>query len=280
MFTTLALAVALAAPVPKQTGAELKWKFAKGDTFYVVSEHEAKMTVNLGGAGQNVTTSSSLTYKVTVKDDDPKAAVLEVEFVSIAAKVDGGGAAPPAKQEDLAGKTLTFTLDADHKATKVDGAEEVVKAAGGGGLNGFFQGADAMKHFLDDLVRAVPGKSLGKGDTWTTELLQALGEGVSMARTEKGAFAGGEGGLTKLTADVDRVMEWTGNTPISLKMKGEKGKRTVLFDPKARRVRRVADEYTMAGDGTVGGGGGGQAISMSMEVKATITVSDDKPKGK
>lgn len=280
MFTTLALAAALAAPVPKAPAPELKWRFNKGDTFYVVTEHEAAMTVNVGGNGQNVTSASSLTYKVTVKDGTPKAPVLEVEFVAMEAKVGGGAQAPPAKQEELAGKTLTFTLDADHKVTKVDGADEVLKALGGGVLNGTLQGAEGIKHMLDDPLRAVPGKLLGKGDTWTAERTQALGEGISMTHAEKGTVAGSEGGLTKLTVEADRTMEWTGNATISMKLKGEKGKRTVLFDPKVGRVQKVTDEYTLAGDGTIGGGGNGQGISMKMDMKSTITVSDEKPKAK
>lgn len=282
MFTAVAVAAALSAPVPKAPAPELKWRFNKGDTFYVVSEQEATVSVNLGGgnaAAQKNTSTTSLTYKVTVADADPKATVLEVEFIDSAVGV-GGNAAPPVKPEGLPGKTLTFTLDADHKVTKVDGVDGVLKAAAGGGLNGMFQGEEGIKHMLDDPLRAVPGKVLGKGDTWTAERTQSLGDGISMTRTDKGTVSGNEGGLTKLDVESDHTMEWTGNAPISLKLKGEKGKRTVLFDPKAGRVTKVTDAYTMSGDGTIGGGGNGQAINLSMEMKGTITVSDEKPKAK
>lgn len=283
MFTTLAVVAALSAPVPKAPAPELKWRFQKGDTFYVVSEQEATVSVNLGGGGpaaQKNTSTTSLTYKVTVANADPKATVLEVEFIDSAVGV-GGNAAPPVKPEGLAGKTLTFTLDADHKVTKVVGEDEVLKAAGGGGLNGVLQGKDGIKHMLDDPLRAVPGKVLGKGDTWTAERTQSLGDGITMTQADKGTVTGTEGGLTKLEVESDRTMEWAGNAPINLKMKGEKGKRTVLFDPKTGRVQKVTDTYTMSGDGTIGGGGGGgngQGISLTIEMKGTITVSDEKPK--
>ncbi len=280
MFTAVAVAAALSAPVPKAPAPELKWRFNKGDTFYVVSEQEATVSVNLGGgnaAAQKNTSTASLTYKVTVKDADPKATVLEVEFIDYAAGV-GGNAAPPVKPEGLAGKTLAFTLDAAHKVTKVTGVEEVAKALGGGGLNGILQGEEGVKHLLDDPLLAVPGKLLGKGEMWTAEHAQALGTGINLTRTDKGTVAGSEDGLTKLDVETDRVMECAGNAPINLKMKGEKGKRTVLFDSKAGRVTKVTDAYTMSGDGTIGGGGNGQAINLSMEMKGTITVSDEKPK--
>jgi hypothetical protein len=279
VLTTLALAAALSAPVPKAPAPELKWRFAKGDTFYVVAEQEATASVNLGGnagAQRNVSTST-LTYKVTVTDAGPKATVLEVEFIAVEVGAAGGGGAAPVKPEGVAGKTLTFTLDADHKVTKVTGVDELLKAVGPGGANGLLQGEEAMKHMLDDPLRAVPGKTLTQGDTWTAEHAQAMGQGISLTRTDKGTVAGTEGGLTKLTVEADRVMQWGANAPINLKLKGEKGKRTVLFDPKAGRVRKVTDEYALTGDGNIGGGGG-QAISLTMEMKATITVSDDPPK--
>jgi hypothetical protein len=273
MFTTLALAAALAAPVPKAAAPDLKWKLAKGDTFYVTTNTESAVSVNGGGVGAQANTSVAVfAYQATVASADEKGATLEVVFLTCKSGTGVGGAV--AKLDDQAGvvgKKMTFTLDADRKVTKADG----VVALGNAG--GIFSGEYVQSH-IQDVLRAVPGKPLGKGETWTAEEELPLTDGIVCKRKDSGSVVGTEDGLTKLEVDTDNAMTG-GKGGVKFDLKGDKGKRTVLFDPKAGRVRKLDESYTVAGSVDVGGGGGGaQAIQLTMTMKAAVSVSDEKPK--
>ena len=145
--------------------------------------------------------------------------------------------------------------------------------------------AEYMQSHVQDLVRAVPGKPLGKGDTWKGEEELPIADGIVSKRSDSGTVAGSEDGLTKLEVETDNLM--TGGPKgggITFNLKGDKGKRTVLFDPKGGRVRKLDETYTVAGSiniGNRGGGGGGAPppnITVSMTMKTTTAVSDTEPK--
>lgn len=283
MFTAVAVAIALAAPVPKPANADLKWRFAKGDTVYVKTTMESSAALNLGGGGGGgvapQATSSGAEYllKLTVTAADEKATTLELEFVSCKTGTDvGGGGLKLNDEPNVTGKKVTATLDKANKVTKLDGADKLAGPGAAGGL----LGEEYLRYNLEDLIRAVPGKPLGKNDTWTGEEEFALMEGVAIKRSDRGSVAGTEDGYTKLEVETEHTMSGgQKNAGVTMDLKGEKGKRTVLFDPKAGRVRKVTEVYSMAGTVGIGGGGGAaQNIQMTMTMKATITVTDDKPK--
>jgi hypothetical protein len=280
MFTALALAAALSAPVPKATAPDLKWRFAKGDTFYVTTAVDADTAVNAGPGvqAQGNTSAAVYVYKATVAAADDKSTTLEVEFLSCKSGSAAGAAVKLADDPTAAGKKVTFTLDAAHKVTKADG---VAKLGTAGGIFG----PEYVQGQVQDLFRAVPGQVLGKGDTWKGEEESPLADNIVVKRTDRGTVAGTEDGLTKLEVETDQAMVGGPKGGPAFDLKGEKGKRTVLFDPKAGRVRKVEEQYTVAGNvalalGGAGGGGGGPPpnISLSMTMKATVTVSDTPPK--
>jgi hypothetical protein len=145
--------------------------------------------------------------------------------------------------------------------------------------------AEYVQSHVQDLLRAVPGKTLGKGDTWKGEEELPIADGIVSKRTDSGTVAGTEDGLTRLDVETDNSMSGgPKGGGIKFDLKGDKGKRTVLFDPKSGRVRKLDDSYTVAGAINVGGGGGGpgapQNITVSMTMKTTTTVSDTEPKEK
>lgn len=283
MFTVLAAALAHGAPVPKAVAPELKWKFNKGDTVYVTVTMETTTAVQgLGGGGggaQNNTSTVNSVYKLATTAADDKGATLELTFLSVKEGHAGGGAA--AKMADVpgaVGKVVTFTLDKEHKITKVVGADELAK---GGGTQMLQE--DYLRYNVEDLLRAVPGKVLAKGDTWTGEQQHPLTDGIVAKRSDRGTVSGTEDGLVKLEVESANAMTTDGNAkqPFKFDLKGEKGKRTVLFDGKAGRVRKLTEDYTMAGTidiGNGGGGGGGQTILLTMGMKTIISVSDTEPK--
>lgn len=281
MFSALALTIALSAPVPKATTPELKWKFTKGDVVYVTVSTDTTSAVQAGPGGglapQNNTSSTSYVYKLTTAAADEKGATLELTFLSAKEAHGAGGAAPEmADVAGVSGKVVTLTLDKDHKITKAVGADAVAKGGGSQMLQ-----EDYLRYNLENLLRAVPGKVLGKGDTWKGEEQHPLSDGVVAKRSDRGTVTGTEDGLVRLEVDSNNSMvSEGGKQAFKFDLKGDKGKRTVLFDGKAGRVRKLTEEYTLGGTIDVGGGGGGvgQTIQVMMGMKATITVSDTEPK--
>jgi hypothetical protein len=280
--TLLLASLALSAPVPKAAAPDLKWRFAKGDTFYVKYEQEATSTVNGAGAGGQANTSvTAFVYKFVVTSAKPDETVLELTFESCkTGHAQAGQAAKLAEEQNVAGKVVTFTLDGKLKVTKVDGAAELAKAAPGaasGMLN-----EDYLKYNLTTLLTAVPGKPLGKGEKWDAETDQAMTQGLTVKKTMRGTVDGFTDGVAKLTVESDHA--WTGSPQagggpgaanLQYDLRGEKGQTTVLFDTKAGRLKKWEEAYT------IGGGidlGGGQKLNLTAAMKTTVTVSDEKPK--
>lgn len=286
MFTPiLAAALAVAAPIPKPATPDLKWRFAEGDTFYVTYVQTATTSVDLGmgnaGAGGNNTTKAEAVFQVTVTQAADKQTTLELEFLSADVGL-GGAAVNPVAPADLKGKRVTLTLDPKQAVTGVKGAAELAKA-GGPGAAGLLA-EDALKFLVGDLLRAVPGKPLGTGDKWTAESEGERGQGMTVKRTDRGRVVGSENGLITLAVESDQSWTMDGNSGVTAQLNGEKGTRAVLFDPKAGRVRKVEDKFTVKGNVAIVGGAGGNGnvptITMTSDVSVTVTVTDDPPKAK
>jgi hypothetical protein len=287
MTALLLASLALAAPVPKAPSPELKWRFKKGDVFYVQYEQEANSTVNGGGVGvaaQGSVSATTVVYKFTVTTAADAETVLELECVSAQVGHGIGGAA--VKKDDIkgvAGKTVTVTLDAKQTLTKVTGGAELAKA---GGLAEQFLSEDGLKHTLADLLTTVPGKAMGKGEKWSVETASVMTLGLTEKKESRGVVDGITDGVAKLTVEVDRTWAGTANAGgggpgpgITYSLKSEKGEATVWFDTRTGRLQKREETYTMTGGINVGGAGGAaQQINLSASVKGTVTVSDKPPK--
>lgn len=268
MFTTLLAAFTLAAPVPK-LAPELKWRFAKGDTFFVTRENDVSVTQKIGPQAEPNTSTSRMVfvYQLTVTAVGEKATTVELEFLS-AERGDGGGGAPE-EMPGLAGKKVTLTLDAAHTVTKAEGA-------GPDGTGKLIE-EGTLKHLVNDLFRAVPGKSVAYGAKWSDEQEGPVMSDATAKRKYSGTVGEPVNGLIRLEAESEQT--WTGGKGYTMTMKGEKGKRTVLFDAEVGRVRKVTDEFTLAGKYDFGHGDA-DAILMTTRHTLTYTVTDEKPKAK
>lgn len=260
MIPTMLAALALSAPVPKDLPTELKWKFNKGDVFYLTWEDES--------TGAPTSSATAFLFKLSVPAADEKETKLEAEFVSYkSGTATDGKEIKMADETKVVGKKVTFTLDATQAITKTDNSDLGVAAVGN-------LREETLASMMDFLLRAVPGKKLGKGEVWVGEQEKILTSGISYKRADRGTVGDTEKGLTKLEVESD--YSWNGKeVGLAVNLKAEKGKRTVLFEGKSGRVRKVQEEYTVTG--TVSGGG--QTRELTGLCKTTVTVTDDKPKG-
>ncbi len=268
MFTTLLAAFTLSAPVPK-LAPELKWRFAKGDTFYVTRENDVTITQKIGPQADPNTSTSRMVfvYQLTVAAVGEKETTVEFEFLT-AERGDGGGAAME-EMPGLAGKKVTLTLDAAHTVTKADGA-------GPDGTGKLIE-EGTLKHLVNDLFRAVPGKSVAYGAKWSDEQEGPVMSDAVAKRAYRGTVGEPVNGLIRLEAESEQT--WTGGKGYTMTMKGEKGKRTVLFDAEAGRVRKLTDEFTLTGKHEFPQGDQ-FTIHITSRHTLTYTVTDEKPKVK
>lgn len=266
MFTTLLAAFTLSAPVPK-LAPELKWRFAKGDTFYVTRENDVTTIQKLSLQAEPTASTSRMVfvYQLTVMAAGEKETAIDLEFLS-AERGDGGGAALE-ELPGLAGKKVTLTLDAAHTVTKAEGA-------GADGTGKLIE-EDTLKHMVNDLFRAVPGKSVAQGAMWSDEQKGPVMNDVTAKRTFRGTVGEPVNGLIRLEAESEQT--WTGGKGYTMTMKGEKGKRTVLFDAEAGRVRKLTDEFTLTGKHEFPQGDQ-FTIHITSRDTLTYTVTDEKPK--
>ncbi|MCU0705469.1 MAG: hypothetical protein MUF18_15965 [Fimbriiglobus sp.] len=102
-----------------------------------------------------------------------------------------------------------------------------------------------------------------------------------MSRVDRGMLVGTEDGLMKLEVESENAMTDGGNLGPTYELKGDDGKRTILFDSKDSRVRKWTNAYTVSGSIDLGGAGGGGAVSSitpSLTIKTNTSVSDENPK--
>lgn len=261
----------VAAPVP-MAPPDLKWKFAKDDTFYIQMQMEMQLEQTVTNGGGKVVARAGLTAAVAfivqarVTSADDKETTVEVTTLTCKQGEAAGGAAVKLADEPTnVGLKVTLTLDKAHRVTKVVGADKLITLG-----NGFY-GGSYLQTTVGALFLAVPGKPLGKGETWASKAEGKLADEIVANRTDRGTVAGTDGGLTKLEVESDHAWD-----SVPFVLKGEKGKRGVLFDAKRGRVRKVTDEYSLAGEAPIGGG---QNTQVNILVNATTTVTDDKPEG-
>ena len=126
----------LLAPVPKDLEAQIKWRLAKGDVFYVSMEDKSGGTVTPKVAGvaqppQQSQTDSAAVYKYEVLAADGGKRVVKVTIVSFRVAMVMNGKPIEAPKVEAGGATVTLTLDEQFAVTKVEGYKEFAEKLGG-----------------------------------------------------------------------------------------------------------------------------------------------------
>jgi hypothetical protein len=267
----LALLVALSAPVPKAELPLVSWRLAKGDTFYLTYQCETLSEPVGLGMVPGAASAARLVAKLTVTAAGDKGVTLDLEVVSFATGRDAFRK-EPAKLTDhpkAVGKKATLTLDRGLKVTRVESDKELATAEGGFG-SGLL--ADySLQSLVSDLTQALPNKRLTKGDTWEGASEYSMGEFATAALTARGTVADATADRITLAVECDR--KTTGKEPVKLDSRSEKGKRTVVFDPKAGRVRKLTDEYTSEAVS----GFDGREFKVMGRISSRVIISDDNP---
>ncbi len=291
------LPAVLLAPVPKDLEAQIKWRLAKGDVFYVSLDDRSGGTVTPKLAGvaqppQQSLTESAAVYKYEVLAADGGKRVVKVTVVSLRVAVAMNGKPVEAPKLEADGATVTLTLDEQFAVTKVEGFKEFAEKLGGKAAAVW--GGDTEKGYTEGLRQVfavVPPKGVNGGAKWEQKASYPLGGMGSLNRTAKCAAADLKVATGHVVIDTVAEYGWAAPTEpadpkgaaptvVAADLKAEKCKGTVTFDPK--RGRLVASTEVMPFAGTMSMKVGETAVDMAMDmtVTRTLTVTDAPPKAK
>lgn len=268
MTALLLASLALAAPVPKNA-PELKWKFTKGDTFYVKYDAESETLVN----GANGTHSRTVAvYKFAVLSAGDKETSLEMEYVSFHYGVGRGGVKTTAVN-GLDGLKLTVTLDVVGNVTDLTGADAVAKAAANQGVGALYN--EYQRYALTELFRTGPDKPARVGDSWKTDFDSPFANGLRIKKEMRGKVDRLEDGVATMTVEEDYAVVPDPNAAnvLGYELKGEKNPSTLKFDARKGRLIRRDESHELTG--SLNGGGN---LTVTLKGKSTTSVSDKEPK--
>jgi hypothetical protein len=275
-MTHLVAGLALAIAFAGGDEATLRWKLAKADTFYARTATEMKQTVGFAGQSMDQEQTQAIVQRYKVLDAGDKGTVLEQTVV----RADIRGNLPMAEglAERMKGLTLTYTLDPKGKVTKVEGYEKYIEKLAGDdeNLKKLFQATmteEALKMGVQDLFGFVPDKPVKPGDAWKREYKMSLGPIGQFAMTGNYKYAGPADGLEKVTYTADAKFTppeagGGGGLPFAItkgELKADKFEGTLLFDPKAGRLKEGRTDAKFGGKLTA------SVNEMEVEIEFTQT---------
>lgn len=294
--TLLLLPAILLAPVPKDLDAQIKWKLAKGDVFYVATEDKASGTVEVKQLGQTLKQQSEsrgvCKYEVLAASGTER--VVKVTYLSYSAEIGVNGQPQAAPAVDVNGATVTLTLDAQYNVTKSEGAKEFAAKFGANLGGAGFGGAATEKGLAEGLRQVfavVPPKGVNGGAKWDQKSVLPMGQLGRLTRTAKCTAAELRDGTGHVVIATVAEYAWAapteeeakdvpaGNPAVitSADLKAEKCKGTVTFDPKRGRLVSSTEEVPLTGTMSLKVGEMTIDVVMNVTTTRTLTVSDKPP---
>lgn len=206
---------------------ELRWKFEKDKPIYQEMTSKTSQFMKVMGMEVNQTQEQTFYFSWTLKDQDKDnnlTLVQKIEGVKLKIDIAGNPITfdsnnPSSANTSLAeffkqlvGAEFTLTLDKDMKVTKVAGRDEFLKKLGQANqsmepLLKRVLNEEALKQMADPSFGFLPGKPVGKGDTWTRESKLSLGPIGGYKNTFKYTVESIENNIAKIKVESTLVYE-------------------------------------------------------------------------
>ncbi len=284
--TSVGLVVLLAGAASAADPVTLRWKLAKGDTFYVRSVQEMNQTIGVLGQNQemNQTTTTVTKYDVLDAADGGLTVKQTIHKVDIRGNVPG----VDAQAGKMKGATLTFKLDKDMKVTAVEGYDAYIEQISGGddNLAKVLKSASSeenVKVTVDDLFNPGPGKPVKTGDKWTRDTKLPLGPLGVFALNARYTLDALDGATAKVVFDADATFtagKGGDGLPFQItkgELKADKYDGTLNFDTATGRLKETSQSVKLGGSLTVSAMGNEIELTFKQELKANSTVTDKDP---
>lgn len=264
----------------------LRWKLAKGDTFFVRTVNEMQQTVGVLGQNmeQNQTSTSVARFKVTDAADGGLTLEQTITKVDIVGNLPG--AADQAGK--MKGATLTFKLDKEYKVTEVAGYDKYLEQISGGNDEAAkvlraATSEEALKVTVEDLLNPGPGKPVAPGDKWARETKLPLGPLGNFAVNARYTLDGVDGGAAKVSYDADASFtpgKGGDGLPFQItkgELKADKYTGSLVFDAAAGRLKESSQNVKLGGSLTVSAMGQEIELTFQQTLKVTGTVTATDP---
>jgi hypothetical protein len=271
--------------VPAQAdGLDLRWKLAKGDTFYTRTVTDLNQTIDVAGMMMEQMQKQTVVHRYKVLDAGSKGTLIEQTVL----KADIEGNLPMGGEiaERMKGAVLTFSLDDKFLVTKVGGYDKYLEKIAGEdemtrNLLRTFITEENLKIGIQDLFSFLPDKPVRPGDTWKRSNKMTLGPLGNFSLSSQFKLKDLEKGLARIESVSEAKYEApkeggdAGGFAITKgELKGEKLTGTIVFDPKSGRVKESRTDVQMKGTLTVSVGGMETEVGISQRLTMTGTVSD------
>jgi hypothetical protein len=296
-------AVEKPADPPAATGdkVDIKWKFEKEKKIYQEMTTKTTQVMKVMGMEVNQTQEQTFYFSWEMKDEDKDknmTLVQKIEGVKLSIEIAGS----PIKYDSsnpgsvntslgeffkqLVGTEFKLTLDKDMKVVKVEGRDEFLRKLGQANqtmepmlkkvLN-----EEALKQMADPMVGLLPGKPVGKGDSWTRDSKLNLGPIGSYKNNFKYTLEK----IEKDIADIKVVSKLTYEPPTesgeglpfrikSAKLDSTDSGGTIAFDVKKGRLEKQELVVKLNGELVIEIAGQETKVELKQDQKTTVSTSD------
>jgi hypothetical protein len=283
------LLVVCAIVSPVKGEVQLRWKFHKGDKFYLESASELKQTSKIEGTSVPVQLETTTVAGYTVKDVTADGTVtLEQKIESIKVKASDKLTGAD-KIEKLKGAMFTLTLDAQGKITRFEGYEEFIKRLTtdekfGQNIKALIN-KDTLSKGAEEAFSFLPEKPIKDGAKWNKTVTVPLGP-VGSFKVENTYTNEGKTKEGPIKIELRSVMTYklpeekteglnfkvTGG---DLKSEGAGG--TILFDPDKGRLVKYDSKVKLKGSLTIETNGKPVTLDFEQDQNTTVRLLDKAP---
>ena len=282
MTALLTLTMVMLAPVPEP--APLKWKLAKGDTFYSKTVLALNQTITVKGQDIEQEQEQATFHKFKILRADAKGYKIEQTIEKSEVKSNLAGAEETAKK--MAGVVMTFTLDETFKVTKVEGIDDLLDKVSGDNaevrkLIAGMLNEELFAAGLAETFRTAPDKPARINDKWKRSYKLPLGGGLGAMTVDSDfQYAKSDAGADTVTWSAKTKYEAAkddGALPFKIsagELTAEEFKGEYVFDSKLGRLKSHSSSAKINGTLTISANGTDTEMSLKQVFKTTCTISD------
>jgi hypothetical protein len=280
---------------------EIRWKFEKDKPLYQEMTSKTSQFMKVMGMEVNQTQEQTFYFSWTLKDQDKDnnmTLVQKIEGVKLKIDIAGNpitfdSSNPSSANTSLAeffkqlvGAEFKLTLDKDMKVTKVEGRDEFLKKLGQANqsmepLLKKVLNEEALKQMADPSFGILPGKPVGKGDTWSRDAKLSLGPIGSYKNNYKYTVESIDNGIAKIkvesTLTYEPPTEAGEGLPFrikSAKLASKEATGTITFDTTKGRLDSQEMKVKLEGDLEIEISNQVNKVELKQEQSTSIKTSD------
>lgn len=289
---------AVVSVMPAAAQDELKWKFTKGETFYVEEVSQQNQTITIPGQSEAVETKQTTTTVSSIHVNS----ILSDGSVHLTMRIEssestGGDTAANEIHKRMEGATFLVLLNAMREVEEFDGYNALIRAISDGNkqvdnLLRLTLTENMLKVGANQMYSVLPRKSVARGDSWEQKYSRQIGmfgnaTGVNIIQHAGYKSATDGDSIVELrvlgTAKHEAAKDTPANAPFKLvesdiKFEGISGHG--YFDLKVRRLVELMSSVKFKGAMTIEVNGSKSKFKIENSTTVTSRIYDQNPVAK